>query len=204
MVQIRRFGECLCREIMGENARPNDTFDNMLATLKDTPNPSEPEKEFLDDLYFIKKAGNASVHSSKVKNDANAGKDALECLERAFEASLNFAVFKCGADEGLLNRVFDEQLLMTGKKSESATLQEEYTAKRKEISKKQKESSDSSVKKTKKKKSKKTNIELYEEYLEMKNKAKKTFREKPIWREVLETILAGIIIYVVYLLIFTK
>lgn len=207
MVQIRRFGECLCREILGENARPNDTFDNMLATLKDTPNPSEPEKEFLDDLYFIKKAGNASVHSSKVKNDANAGKDALECLERAFEASLNFAVFKCGADENLLNRVFDEQLLMTGKKSESATLQEEYTAKRKEINKKQKETiekTEKSIKKPKKKKSKKTNMELYEEYLEMKNKAKKTFREKPIWREILETIIAGIIVYVVYLLIFTK
>lgn len=116
MVQMRRFGECLCREILGENARPNDTFDNMLATLKDTPNPSEQEKEFLDDLYFIKKVGNLSAHSSQARNDANAGKDALESIERGFEASLNFAVFKCGADESLLNRVFDEQLLMTGKK----------------------------------------------------------------------------------------
>lgn len=86
-------------------------------------------------------------------------------------------------------------------------MQEEYTAKRKEISKKQKETSEKvekSSKKNKKKKSKKTNIELYEEYLEMKDKAKKTFREKPLWREVLETILAGVIVYIVYLLIFTK
>jgi len=207
MMQTRRFGECLCREILGENAQPNDTFDNMLATLKDTPNPSEPEKEFLDDLYFIKKVGNTSVHSTKVKNDADAGKNALESLERAFEASLNFAVFKCGANESLLNSVFDEQLLMTGKKSKSATLQEEYTAKHKELQKQNKENCEKDekpTKKSKKKKSKKTNIELYEEYLEMKNKAKKTFREKPIWREILETILAGVIVYAVYLLIFTK
>lgn len=203
MIQTRRFGECLCREIIGQKTGINETFDNMLATLKDTPNPSEPEKEFLDDLYFIKKAGNISAHSSSTKNDASAGKTALECLERAFEASLNYAVYKCGADKDLLNRVFDEQLLMTGKKSKTATLQEKYTAKQKEIFK-QKEENTLKQPKTKKKKSKKTNIELYEEYLDMKNESLKKFREKPIWREILETILAGIIIYVVYLLIFTK
>lgn len=204
MVQTRRFGECLCREIMGENARPDDTFDNMLATLKDTPNPSEQEKEFLDDLYFIKKAGNNSAHSSSVKKDANAGKIALECLERSFEASLNFAVFKCGADENLLNRVFDEELLITGQKSKTATLQEKYTAKQKELIKKEKETTQKSTKKITKKKNKKTNIELYEEYLDMKKEASKKFREKPLWREILETIFAGIIVYVIYLLIFTK
>lgn len=203
MAQTRRLGECLCKLVMEDRVLPTDTFDNMLATLKDTPNPSEPEKEFLDDLYFLKKAGNKAVHSSSVKNNAQAGKEALECLERAFEACINFAVFKCGAKQEILNKVFDEQLLMTGKKSKSATLQEKYTARHKEYNQ---NNQDNSVPKRKssKKKSKKTNLELYEEYLDMKKEASKKFREKPLWREILETILAGVIIYVAYLLIFTK
>ena len=131
ITQTRRLGENLCRLIMGSNAGADDTFDNMLATLKDTPHPSEIEKEFIDDLYFIKKAGNASVHSLQVKKGADIAKDALECLERSFEACLNFAVYKCNASDDLLNLVFDEEMLMTGKKSKSATLQERYTAEKK-------------------------------------------------------------------------
>ena len=97
MTQTRRFGENICRLVISDRAQPSDSFDEMLATLKDTPNPTEEEKEFLDDLYFLKKAGNNAVHSIKTKNDADSGKNALECLERSFEAAINYAVFKCNA-----------------------------------------------------------------------------------------------------------
>lgn len=189
---------------MGSNAGVDDTFDNMLATLKDTPHPSEIEKEFIDDLYFIKKAGNASVHSLQVKKDADIAKDALECLERSFEACLNFAVYKCNASDDLLNLVFDEEMLMTGKKSKSATLQERYTAERKKQLAKNSEKAQDTPKK-RKKKSKKTAMEEYEEYFEIKKRKKsENSSQKSMLREIAETILAGIIIYIAYLLFFNK
>ena len=204
ITQTRRLGENLCRLIMGSNAGADDTFDNMLATLKDTPHPSEIEKEFIDDLYFIKKAGNASVHSLQVKKDADIAKDALECLERSFEACLNFAVYKCNASDDLLNLVFDEEMLMTGKKSKSATLQERYTAERKKQLAKNSEKAQDTPKK-RKKKSKKTAMEEYEEYFEIKKRKKsENSSQKSMLREIAETILAGIIIYIAYLLFFNK
>lgn len=204
ITQTRRLGENLCRLIMGSNASADDTFDNMLATLKDTPHPSEIEKEFIDDLYFIKKAGNASVHSLQVKKDADIAKDALECLERSFEACLNFAVYKCNASDDLLNLVFDEEMLMTGKKSKSATLQERYTAERKKQLAKNSEKAQDAPKK-RKKKSKKTAMEEYEEYFEIKKRKKsENSSQKSMLREIAETILAGIIIYIAYLLFFNK
>ena len=204
ITQTRRLGENLCRLIMGSNAGVDDTFDNMLATLKDTPHPSEIEKEFIDDLYFIKKAGNASVHSLQVKKDADIAKDALECLERSFEACLNFAVYKCNASDDLLNLVFDEEMLMTGKKSKSATLQERYTPERKKQLAKNSEKAQDTPKK-RKKKSKKTAMEEYEEYFEIKKRKKsENSSQKSMLREIAETILAGIIIYIAYLLFFNK
>lgn len=213
MSQTRRFAENMCRLVMQDRAQPSDSFDMMLATLKDTPSPSEEEKEFLDDLYFLKKAGNEAAHSIKSGNNADTGKKALECLERAFESSLNFAVFFCKSDSKLLNLVFDEELLMTGRKSEAAALQAEYTArKKKELAenKNKKNSSKTALKEKSqkvRKKSKKTNLELYEEYLEAKKerqKKNKIFKNKSLLREIAETILAGIIIYIGYLLIFPK
>lgn len=196
VTQTRRFGENLCRLVMGDAVSPSDTFDEMLATLKDKPKPSEIEKEFIDDLYFLKKAGNASVHSMKVKKDGDIGKEALECLERAFEAGLNFAVYKCGAPEEILNLVFDEEMLMTGKKSKSASLQERYTAEKKKALSKQP--------KTPKKKSKRRAIDEYEEYNKIKREQSKKHSEKSMWREAGETVLAGIVIYIAYLLFFNN
>ncbi len=202
MAQTRRLGEHLCRLVMGESAKDTDTFDEMLATLKDTPSPSEIEKEFIDDLYFLKKAGNKAVHSLNVSND---GKEALECLERAFEASINYAVYKGGASEELLNKIFDEELLITGKKSKKISLQEEYIAKKKQWIEEEKKLSQSEdeepTKKSKKSKKKKAkNKDTYEDtFSEGSAEAK-----KPLWREILETILAGIVIYVCYLLFFNK
>ena len=45
MTQTRRLGENLCRLVIANRAKEGDSFDEMLATLKDTPNPSEEEKE---------------------------------------------------------------------------------------------------------------------------------------------------------------
>lgn len=199
MAQTRRLGEHLCRQVMGDRANPSDTFDQILATLKDTPSQSEIEKEFIDDLYFLKKAGNKAVHSIKVSND---GKDALECLERAFEASINFAVYKGGASEELLNKVFDEELLITGKKSKKISLQEEYIAKKKQWIEEEKELSQGKEKKKKKSKRKnKKEDDLNENEYNKKNTALDNGK-KPLWKEIVETIVAGIVIYVCYLLFF--
>ncbi len=204
MAQTRRLGEHLCRLVMGERAQAGDSFDEMLATLKDTPSPSEIEKEFIDDLYFLKKAGNKAVHSLNVSGD---GKEALECLERAFEASINFAVYKGGASEDLLNKVFDEELLITGKKSKKISLQEEYIAKKKQWIEEEKKLSQGECEepggKSKQKKSKKKKTKV-NDTLDDNFSARPAENKKPLWREILETILAGVVIYVCYLLFFTK
>ena len=89
MGQTRRFGEQMCKCILKDSPLYDASFDEMLATLKDKA-VSIPEREFIDDLYFLKKQGNLSIHSSVVKRD---GITALECLKRAFEAAINYAVF---------------------------------------------------------------------------------------------------------------
>lgn len=201
IAQTRRLGEHLCRLVMGEKAQAGDSFDEMLATLKDTPSPSEIEKEFIDDLYFLKKAGNKAVHSLNVSND---GKEALECLERAFEASINFAVYKGGAGEELLNKVFDEELLITGKKSKKISLQEEYIAKKKQWIEEEERLSqgvEEKKSKAKTKKSKKTKKKSDDDFDKPLSGDE---QKKPLWREILETILAGLVIYVCYLLFFNK
>lgn len=198
ITQTRRFGENLCRIIMQDRVRPSDSFDEMLATLKDTPSLSEIEKEFLDDMYFIKKAGNKAVHSLEITND---GKDALECLERAFESAINFAVYKEGADNELLNKVFDEELLITGQKSKKISLQEEYIAKKKQwIEEEKRLSQGSDKKKTKIKERNKT--EVCAEFDTVSKKNSQSKNKKSILREIGETILAGLVIYVFYLLFF--
>ena len=201
MSQTRRLGEHLCRLVMGEKAQAGDSFDEMLATLKDTPSPSELEKEFIDDLYFLKKAGNKAVHSLNVSND---GKEALECLERAFEASLNFAVYKGGADESLLNKAFDEELLITGQKSKKISLQEEYVAKKKQWIEEEKKLSQGIDSKKTKNKSKKNKKSKGKSEDNLNDNVSNTENKKPLWREFLETVLAGLLIYVCYLLFFHK
>ena len=86
MGQTRRFGENVCKKVLGANRTTEKTFDDMLATLKDCSTGEDVEKEFIDDLYFLKKHGNNAVHSSSVKKD---GMEALECLQRAFEVAIN-------------------------------------------------------------------------------------------------------------------
>ena len=122
MGQTRRFGEHVCKQVLGKNRTSESTFDQMLATLKDKGNGSEQEKEFVNDLYFLKKHGNESVHSAKVKKD---GMEALECLQRAFEVGINYAVYNKKAKSSILKLRYDTELLVTGKKSKKS-LSEKY------------------------------------------------------------------------------
>ncbi|MBD5403105.1 hypothetical protein HDR58_09995 [bacterium] len=122
MSQTRRFGEHVCKNVLGKNRTSENTFDEMLATLKDKANGAEQEKEFINDLYFLKKQGNASVHSSKVKKD---GMTALECLQRAFEVAVNYAVYNKKGKQSILKLRYDTELLVTGKRSKKS-LTERY------------------------------------------------------------------------------
>ncbi len=126
--QTRRFGEQMCKNILASKRQYDGSFDEMLATLKDEAH-SIPEKEFIDDLYFLKKQGNISVHSSTVKRD---GILAFECLQRAFEASINYAVLYKKGSKTILKKQYDINLLMTGKPS----LKDEYAERSEEIKKK--------------------------------------------------------------------
>lgn len=122
MAQTRRFGEQICKDMLEENNKQTGSFDEMLATLKDHANGHVQEKEFIDDLYFLKKNGNQSVHSGKVKKDAIV---ALECLQRSFEVAINYSVYNKGANTNILKLDYDVELLVTDKKSKK-TLKEKY------------------------------------------------------------------------------
>lgn len=123
MGQTRRFGEQMCKCILKDSPLYDASFDEMLATLKDKA-ASVPEREFIDDLYFLKKQGNLSIHSSVVKRDGIA---ALECLKRAFEAAINYAVFYKKGSKNILKKQYDIELLVTGKRG----LAEKYQSKKK-------------------------------------------------------------------------
>ena len=124
MTQTRRFGEIVCKNVLGSRRTTEASFDAMLSTLKDcTLGSSEEAKEFVEDLYFLKKHGNDATHSVKVKQD---GMEALECLKRAFEVALNYSVYSLNEDRKILKLRYDVELLVTGKKSRKS-LSEKYT-----------------------------------------------------------------------------
>ena len=140
MAQTRRFGEQICKDMLTQNNKQTGSFDEMLATLKDHSNGNAQEKEFIDDLYFLKKNGNQSVHSGTVKKDAMT---ALECLKRSFEIAINYSVYNQGANANILKLDYDVELLVPDKKSKKS-LKERYEeekakqAVKKEIEEKQK------------------------------------------------------------------
>ena len=146
ITQTRKFAENMCKSVLGDRRTTEKTFDDMLATLKDKCNGAEQEKEFIDDLYFLKKEGNNSVHSSSVKN---AGMIALECLQRAFELSINYAVYYQKAKSNLLKLRFDTELLVTGKKSKKSLAEKYEEEKAKQPAKKKNYMSQKITKKTK-------------------------------------------------------
>lgn len=114
MVQTRRFGEHVCRKVLGKNRTTEETFDEMLATLNDCSFGNVEEKEFINDLYFLKKHGNSAVHSGSVKKD---GMEALECLKRAFEVAISYCIYNRKANPKIMRLSYDTELLVTGEKT---------------------------------------------------------------------------------------
>lgn len=114
MVQTRRFGEHICKKVLGKNRTTEETFDEMLATLNDCSFGNIEEKEFINDLYFLKKHGNSAVHSGSVKKD---GMEALECLKRAFEVAISYCIYNRKANPKIMRLSYDTELLVMGEKT---------------------------------------------------------------------------------------
>ena len=110
----------MTKTILGCKAQEGDTFDDMLYKLKTISCDTKYEQEFISDMYFLKKQGNIATHSEKSGND---GEIALECLEHAFEACVNYAYSKT-KDDNINRLLFDEKLLVLGEKNNS--LQQRY------------------------------------------------------------------------------
>ena len=154
MVQTRRFAEQICKEILKENKQEVKSFDEMLTILKENSTGSIQEKEFIDDLYFLKKNGNQSAHSGSIKKD---GINALECLKRAFEISINYCVYNKGASEKILKLNYDIDTLMLNKKPQKSLANKYKEEKEKEKEKereREKEKEKIKIEKKKKEKSK--------------------------------------------------
>lgn len=151
MVQIRRFAENLCRDLMENKVLPEDNFDTMIEKIKDNSFDNLRMQELAQDLYFIKKQGNTSAHSSNATKD---GELALDCLERAYEIAIFYHNTKFGYDKKLDKTVFSEELLVTGKKTSKKELKEIYANELKNTREKSKSLPKSFP--TKHKKSKKT------------------------------------------------
>ncbi|MCR5266662.1 MAG: hypothetical protein K6E29_08755 [Cyanobacteria bacterium RUI128] len=126
IVQTRRYAENICKVLLGDRVVPDSSFDDCLATLQDLYTKNIRQREMISDLYFIKAQGNASVHGKKVKQDGNI---ALDCIKRAFELGINFAIIS-GADKSVEKLEFSEEALIIPKKKKN-TLKEKFIAKKK-------------------------------------------------------------------------
>ena len=169
MTQTRRFAENICKDVLGNRRTSEETFDDMLATLKDKAEGNPQEKEFLDDLYFLKRKGNQSTHSSSVKKD---GITALECLQRAFEVAISYSVYKNGPSEKLLRMQYDTELLVRGKKNKS--LSERYTEKKNQFKTRKTENSSSKTEK-------KSSAQKKSKTLKLKQPSDKTRKIPVFW-----------------------
>ena len=156
MSQTRRFAEIVTQNMLKDKKSDNATFDEMLNFLKDKSKGNPREKEFIDDLYFLKQNGNKSVHSKKVQKD---GITALECLQRAFEVGINYITAINGENKKILSLSFDIDLLVTGKKS-TKSLSEKYNDLKEKRKKEIPLRKNNSVKKVSSKKSNKTAIKV--------------------------------------------
>lgn len=117
-VQLRIFAEKMAKQVLGAQSE-GLTFDDTLNCLKDKIK-SETEREFIDDLFFIKKMGNKCAHGEDVLVS-----EALEGMKRAFEASINYA-YSRKKDKKILKLQFDDTLLITGKKQQEIKLVDKY------------------------------------------------------------------------------
>jgi len=81
---------------------------------------TDREREFVEDLFFIKKEGNKCAHG-----EDTTAMTVVESLKRAFEASINYA-YAIKHDEKIDRLQFDETLLMTQKPLEENKIVEKY------------------------------------------------------------------------------
>jgi len=117
-VQLRIYAEKTAKKVLGE-VSPNQTLDDTINCLKDKVK-TEREREFVEDLFFIKREGNKCAHGE----DALMS-DVLEAMRRAFEIAINYAYSK-KKDEKINRLQFDETLLITQKPREENPIVEQY------------------------------------------------------------------------------
>ncbi len=117
-VQARIFAEKLAKKIYGTQSKEM-TFDDVLNCLKDKIKTTR-DSEFIEDLFFIKKQGNACAHGEDCKPT-----DALEAIKRAFEVALSYVYLKT-KDEEINKLQFDETLLITQKPKDEVKLIDKY------------------------------------------------------------------------------
>lgn len=172
IVQVRRFAENLCRDLLQEKALSDDTFDSMINKIKDNSFNNIRMKELAEDLYYLKKHGNNSAHSA---NASQNGKLALECLERAYEITIFYSNIKYGYNKSLDKTVFSEELLMTGKKSSSKVLKEKYTNELKRTRDKSRENKQNKKLKTKIESTSKNKVKISKSKNKGRKKVPKTF-----------------------------
>lgn len=127
IVQTRRYAEIICRNLLGEHAVNDATFDECLSVLNDSFTKNIRQRELIGDLYFLKAQGNATAHGKQVKQDGNV---ALDCIKRAFELGINYSVMM-GADKKVEKLEFSEDVLVLGEKKKKGALKEKYLAKKK-------------------------------------------------------------------------
>lgn len=199
MVQTRRFGEHVCKDMLVQNGKQTGSFDDMLATLKDHSQGNPQEKEFIDDLYFLKKNGNQSVHSGKVKKEAIV---ALECLQRSFEVAINYSVYNQGAPSNILKLDYDVELLVTDKKSKKSLKEkyEEEKKKQEKIEKKEKQFVTKPEKPFKEKKTKQDQKEKKKEFVkQQKTKNNNKIKIPFFWKFVM--FLSSVSIFIILFLV---
>ncbi len=133
--QVRKFGEIVSKNVLGVRRTTEENFSDVLATLSDILGDNQTDKEFIDDLYFIKQKGNLAVHDSAREL---GGDVALECLQRAYEVSISYALKNGWGNKKLLNSIYNVNTLMTGKNEKiTETLSEQYEKKKEEFQKKE-------------------------------------------------------------------
>ncbi len=127
IIQMRRFAENICKNLLADRYIPDCTFDEGLATLKDMFTKNIRQRELIEDLYYLKSQGNACAHGATVKQDGNV---ALDCIKRAFELAINYSVMKSG-NKKFEKLEFSEETLVMGAKKKKGALKEKYLEKKK-------------------------------------------------------------------------
>lgn len=179
MMQTRRFAENICKDLLQDKISSDATFDFMINIIKDQSFGNMRMKEFSEDLYFLKRHGNNSAHSSVACKD---GKTALECLERAYEISVFYSNIKYGYNKKLDKSVFSEEVLMTGKSSSQKKLKEKYN---------------NELKKSRSKTTK-TKVKPVKKVAKKQNKKKKTKNKFFLFLFLIAVIAAAIYVYLNY------